>query len=112
MTDASTSQNCTDTYDWREWRSVEHYYQAQKFASTSGMLLQLCIANHAACFCRDVAAVTRQTWLLQGELSGERLHIVCRTLLFQNRTEGPRTCLPDLFKTTVHFGHVSTAQHL
>ncbi|DBA99900.1 hypothetical protein WJX77_000507 [Trebouxia sp. C0004] len=36
MTDASTSQNCAVAYDWREWRSVEHYYQAQKFASTNG----------------------------------------------------------------------------
>ncbi len=63
-------------------------------------------------FAEMLLPFTRQTWLLQGELSGERLHIVCRTLLFQNRTEGPRTCLPDLFKTTVHFGHVSTAQHL
>ncbi len=57
MTDASTSQNCTAAYDWREWRSVEHYYQAQKFASISGMLLQSCIANHATFCCRHVPAV-------------------------------------------------------
>ena len=38
LTDATTAQNCSSTHDWREWRSVEHYYQAQKFASTSGKL--------------------------------------------------------------------------
>ena len=36
LTDASTSQDADRAHDWREWRSVEHYYQAQKFATTSG----------------------------------------------------------------------------
>lgn len=38
MTDASTWQHHSPAHDLREWRSVEHYYQAQKFASTSGKL--------------------------------------------------------------------------
>ena len=63
MTDASTSQNCTDTDDWREWRSVEHYYQAQKFASTSGMLLQSCMVGPVllltcACHCMTNVALS------------------------------------------------------
>lgn len=36
LTDASTAQNAERAHDWREWQSVEHYYQAQKFATTSG----------------------------------------------------------------------------
>lgn len=38
MTDASAPQEAAGPLDHREWRSVEHYYQAQKFATTSGEL--------------------------------------------------------------------------
>ena len=36
LTNASTSQDADRAHDLREWQSVEHYYQAQKFATTSG----------------------------------------------------------------------------
>ena len=43
MTDATTLQDSSAAHGWREWRSVEHYYQAQKFASTTGKLQTLCM---------------------------------------------------------------------
>lgn len=39
LTDADAPQEAAGPPDHREWPSVEHYYQAQKFATTSGALL-------------------------------------------------------------------------
>ena len=89
MTDASTSQNCTATHDWREWRSVEHYYQAQKFASTSGMLLRSCTSKHAACCCRHVSAVRETDMALQGELLQEKLRLAVPSLMCQTQLKVP-----------------------
>ena len=38
LTDANSAQESSSPLHQREWRSVEHYYQAQKFATTSGKL--------------------------------------------------------------------------
>lgn len=37
MIEANSCQQAASPLDYREWRSVEHYYQSQKFATASGM---------------------------------------------------------------------------
>lgn len=46
LTDANSPQEASSCspLNQREWRSVEHFYQAQKFATTSGKL-QLDLQN-------------------------------------------------------------------
>lgn len=39
LTDANAPQEAAGPLEHREWPSVEHYYQAQKFATTRGELL-------------------------------------------------------------------------
>lgn len=53
LTDANSPQEASSPLDQREWRSVEHFYQAQKFATTSGKAAvrpaSLLPADHTDC---------------------------------------------------------------
>ena len=51
LTDTNTLREASSPHDQREWRSVEHFYQAQKFATTSSELQALLCCFVVTVYC-------------------------------------------------------------